>query len=233
MMVFDGYVWNVFGRIFADVRNRARQKGWLSALKFLPSRCLWSDVVHYEKLKIFKQAIPSMLIQSEVNGITYRLATPDDIPHYDQIFKHPSNINDHSRMLKSGDLTMLALDGDNLVGLVLGSIWQDGVRPTETDFVIINRAYGVTSEKDALIHRLYVTPDDEGRGIGSQLLAHLQDALAKKGVSTTYSAVNTDTPAAINVFTKKYGENIAEVTSIQFLNLQIINFSDTNTDGIK
>jgi GNAT superfamily N-acetyltransferase len=228
MIVFDGYPWRVFGRIFVDVRQRGRDRGWLQALKFLPSRCLWSDVVHYERLNIFKRPIPSALLDKDVliDGISYRLATSSDTANYEQLFKHPSNTNDHRRMLEAGDITVLALDGDKLVGIGLGSIWQDGVRPTETDFVILNRALKVDAGKDALIHRILVADDYRQHGIGGHLLKHLIHTLGDMGVQQAYSVVNTDSPEALHVFSNIGGELIGEMVSIQLLNLQHIRVSE-------
>lgn len=224
MIVFDGYPWNVLGRIFIDVRHRFRQNGLLNALKYFPRRLISSDVVHYEELKVFKRPIPSVLIDMEapVNGITYGLASPADISNYHQLFKYPSNINDHKRMFEAGDVTMLAFDGERLVGIVLASIWQDGIRPTETDFVVLNRALTLNTGKDALIHRLLVMPDYQGRGIGVELVNRVAHLMGDKSVQQTYCVVNTDNLEAINVFTQIGFEAMYDMTSIQFLNLQHI-----------
>jgi GNAT superfamily N-acetyltransferase len=224
MIVFDGYPWNVFGRIFSDVCQRGRDNGWTKALKFLPSRCLWSDVVHYERLKIFKRPIPSALIDKNapIDGITYRLATSSDSAQYGQLLKYRSNVNDHCRMLEAGDVTVLALDGNKLVGIVLGSIWQDEVRPTETDFVILNRAFRVTAGKDALIHRLFVADDYRERGIGGHLLNHLVHVLGDMGTQLTYSVVNKDSPEALHIIEQGGAQFIGDMESIQILNFQYI-----------
>ena len=65
-------------------------------------------------------------------------------------------------------------------------------------------AFGVSAEDqiEGLIHKLYILPEHQGRGIGQRLIEHIADRLVRMGRSRLVLTVNRGNISAINFYFK-------------------------------
>lgn len=114
-------------------------------------------------------------------AISYRACRPEDIDRVLELWKigAPGGSTNtraalETRLIRDGDLFLLAWDADLLAGSLIGA-W-DGWR--------------------ANMYRLAVRPEYRRRGIGSELVRRVEEMLRKLGATRIYALALLDSPQA-------------------------------------
>jgi ribosomal protein S18 acetylase RimI-like enzyme len=95
--------------------------------------------------------------------------------------------------------------------------WRDGIT---FDLLIIEAApagflsYGQTSPGVMKLHKLYLESRCHGKGLGTAMLQHFQNAASIRGFETLVLAVNKRNEQAIRAY-QRFGFDIAESVSVE------------------
>jgi ribosomal protein S18 acetylase RimI-like enzyme len=181
---------DAFSRYWMDLRHGIRTRGWKRGVRLIVNLARWDDLLYFDRLRVFSQPVPEEPVtKSPRVPITFRLATEADIPLYEQIHKWPSILREDARMIRRGDLAMLALDGDRLVGQQMAGIWTETRKSAQVIGTALAHAFPIVPHEDAYLDKLWVSPDYRGKNIATPLGLHLLNALHERGVRRIYTVV--------------------------------------------
>lgn len=225
---------SVWVRYWTDVRHVFVTKGIVRGLRFMISRARWDDFIHLnQSCRVLTQLVTESPITKEPKiPITFRLATEDDFPLYIQIHHWPSFSESHAQMLSQGDMTMLAFDGDKLIGQQSASIWRRNKKPYDPDLPALARHYPLNYEEDAYLHGWIVREEYRRHRVAAPLAQHLMKALYEAGVRRIYTTVpDENIPslwACYSIGQEVIGEMYArQVTSWHWITVHDLNHNAT------
>ncbi len=201
-----------FARYWLDVRYRMRERGFLRGLRFAVGRAGWDDFFSSTHLLLFAQAVRDepVTVQPDV-PITYRFATEQDIPLFSHLYEWPSTLHDHAVLLRNGARSILALDGERLVGHVAGTILNATLTSVRVIGPAIGQAVPVVPGEDAYLEAAYVHPEYRGKHIATLLTLHLLADLYAQGVRRSFMIARADNTPSIQTLKGMGGQVVGEL----------------------
>lgn len=221
LIVQQGKFSTMIAGIVKDIRARSHQKSGIKLLRFALRRCAWGDIFHFEQSYLLSQTITLPLPEFKPQiPVTFRVATPDDMPLIETLYSHPSVVEAHWRMIERGDQMVMALDGERLIGMQLATPyfdgWQKSSVPHEHAYLAIAQMLPVTSS-DAYIHGLYIDPEYRGLKIATPLVVFNMAKLYERGIRRVFNTIITDNEPSLHTSYRVGRRPIAMFTSIQGL----------------
>jgi len=208
-----------FSRYWMDVRHGVRKRGLRRGLRLIVGRAAWDDFIYFDRLRVFSQPVPDKPVLNPPRvPLTFRLATEQDIPLFEQIYEWPSILREHAKMIRNGNLAILALDGDRLVGLEMASIWTESWSAAQSIDMIVARCFSVVPHEDAYLEALYVAPEYRGKGVATSLGLHLLHALHERGIKRVFTVVSVKNIASLRTSWSIGGQIAGEMTVYQVAN---------------
>jgi RimJ/RimL family protein N-acetyltransferase len=209
-------------RYTSDVYHVFQHRGWRRGLRFMIHRLVWDDVVSYDHMHVLHIPLKSHpVIKGRKNSLTYRLAGEEDLPHYEQLFDFPSIVRDRSLMIRSGALTAIALDGDQMVGQQIACIWNGSPLPIIQDMNALVHLKNIDfiPGQDAFIHSLYIASDYRGNWAAVPMGKLLLGELYERGVRRVFSTARTDNVASIWTMYAVGAKIVGEMRRLRLLDL--------------
>ncbi len=208
-----------FSRCKMDILHIKHREGLRHGLRSIARRVYWGDLFCSERLLVYSQPVSAnKTINPPKIPLTFRLATEDDLPLYEHIHKWPSILHDRAAMIRRGDVAMMALDGERLVGEQMASIWGDSSKSSHVDGSIISRCFPVTPNRDAFLHTLYVLPEYRRKRVSTPLGLHLLHALHERGVRRVFTIVSAKNIASCWASMSIGSKAIGEIAILQMAN---------------
>jgi len=190
-----------------------RKEGWRSAVATTVRLFVEYERSYVLSARIDELAIYSPTIERAIarGAITTRLATPDDLPLFEEIVPL-LRIRRFARLMASGELCMMALQGDKLIGFVWAALESS---PTARDFPV------PIGPKEAYVSRA-VLPN-EYRALGSMVITHasLYRLLQKQGIDRVTGYVRQQNKPAWKMMRSLGFKIISELVTLRVLKWRI------------
>jgi GNAT superfamily N-acetyltransferase len=219
----------------ADVRFKAKECGWVHALAFaVVERSRWPDIFACQREYLLVQPLSTLPPPGQPqNQIEFRLATPDDIPLYDQLYRWPSVRHVRANMIERGDVVMLALYDGRLVGQIVASAWKDSRLPPEPDLKLIVEHWPFDVEHDVYSHSMYVARSHRGQGISTPLGLHLMHALRERGFHQNWGSVSAQNTKSLRACRSMGTRCVGCIRVIQLLNWRYVCLQSLDHDPLE
>lgn len=164
--------------------------------------------------------------------ITLRPGTSADIPLYPQLYARPSLLAEHTSVFEHGDVAILALDGERLIGEMMTSLWRESVAPHRMELAALARCFPVNAHEEAYVHSAYVTSEYRRQGIAESVGCYMMKTLYDLGFRRVYAAVERTNTPSLHFCRKMGGQGIAYMVVNRFLHWLYISIKTVEEDTL-